>query len=155
MQTHTALGRDAIQAAEDMMDARVSFLRFAKEIAYGHQEFWDGSGYPEGLKGDMIPVSARLMAVADVYDALISRRVYKPALSHAQAVASIRGGSGTHFDPDVVDAFLAVEAEFREIAERYADDADQLDQERARLKLVFGQLPQEPPAQVRKAGAGK
>lgn len=64
----------------------------------------------------------------------------KPALSHAQAVASIRGGSGTHFDPDVVDAFLAVEAEFREIAERYADDADQLDQERARLKLVFGQL---------------
>lgn len=75
MQTHTALGRDAIQAAEDMMDARVSFLRFAKEIAYGHQEFWDGSGYPEGLKGDMIPVSARLMAVADVYDALISRRV--------------------------------------------------------------------------------
>ena len=155
MQTHTALGRDAIQAAEDMMDARVSFLRFAKEIAYGHQEFWDGSGYPEGLKGDMIPVSARLMAVADVYDALISRRVYKPALSHAQAVASIRGGSGTHFDPDVVDAFLAVEAEFREIAERYADDADQLDQERARLKLVFGQLPQEPPAQVRKAGASK
>jgi len=92
MKTHAALGRDAIVAAEQLLDEPVSFLQYAREIAYCHQEKWDGSGYPEGLAQEQIPLSARLMAVADVYDALISRRVYKPPFPHAQAVAIIREG---------------------------------------------------------------
>jgi putative two-component system response regulator len=121
MKTHTTLGRDAIVAAEALLAAPDSFLRFAREIALSHQEKWDGSGYPEALAGEAIPLSARLMAVADVYDALISRRVYKEAYSHEQAVAIIRDGRGTHFDPDLTDAFLAISEEFRAIAQRFAD----------------------------------
>lgn len=121
MKTHTTLGRDAITAAEKNLDAPVSFLRYAREIAYGHQEKWDGSGYPEGLSADDIPLSARLMAVADVYDALISKRVYKPAFSHADAVELIGKGSARHFDPDIVEAFLEIAEEFKTIAQRYAD----------------------------------
>src|SRR5690606_3309251 len=78
MKLHTVYGRDAILAVEKYLGASNDFLVFAREIAYSHQEKWDGSGYPEGLAGDRIPLAARLMAVADVYDALISRRVYKP-----------------------------------------------------------------------------
>jgi putative two-component system response regulator len=97
----------------------------AKEIAYSHQEKWDGSGYPQGLKGEQIPASARLMAVADVYDALISRRVYKEPMPHAQAVHVIEQVSGRHFDPDVVQAFLAIEDTFKAIALAFIDsDAD-------------------------------
>ncbi|MCP1291574.1 MULTISPECIES: response regulator [Chromobacterium] len=121
MKTHTTLGRDTIAAAERLLDSPSSFLRHAKEIAYSHQEKWDGSGYPQGLTGDDIPVSARLMAVADVYDALISRRVYKPPFPHEQAVAIIREGSGKHFDPDIVAAFLSMTETFRAIALRYTD----------------------------------
>jgi len=121
MKTHTTLGRDAIEHAELQLGADVAFLRLAKEIAYSHQEKWDGSGYPEGLSGDRIPVSARLMAVADVYDALTSRRVYKPAMPHEQALDIIRDGRGSHFDPDVADAFLACTEQFREIAQRFVD----------------------------------
>jgi putative two-component system response regulator len=121
MKTHTSLGRDAIAAAEKKLNAPSTFLRFAREIAHYHQEKWDGSGYPEGLTGDRIPLSARLMAVADVYDALISRRVYKPALPHAKAVEIIREGRGSHFDPDICDAFVAIEEEFDAIANRFAD----------------------------------
>jgi len=122
MKTHAALGRDAIAAAERCLDTPDSFLRFAREIAYSHQEKWDGSGYPEGLWGEQIPLSARLMVVADVYDALISRRIYKPALPHEQAVAMIREGRDRHFDPDIVDAFLECAEQFRTIAARFADD---------------------------------
>jgi putative two-component system response regulator len=128
MKTHTTLGRDAIMAAERDLGIKVEFLRFAKEIAYSHQEKWDGSGYPLGLKGDDIPISARLMAVADVYDALISRRVYKDGMSHEEAVAIIAAGRGQHFDPDIVDAFMTLQAQFQEIALRYADN----DQDMAR-----------------------
>ncbi|HIJ38139.1 MAG TPA: two-component system response regulator, partial [Rhodospirillaceae bacterium] len=98
MKTHTVLGRDAIAHAEQSLGTPVEFLACAKEIAYAHQEKWDGSGYPEGIGGDDIPVSARLMAVADVYDALISRRVYKDGMPHEKAVQIIREGSGSHFD---------------------------------------------------------
>jgi putative two-component system response regulator len=122
MKTHTTLGRDALAVAERMLDVPNSFLRFAREIAYSHQEKWDGSGYPEGLAGDAIPVSARLMALADVYDALISRRVYKPPFSHEKAVAIISEGRDSHFDPDIVDAFMAIAERFREIAKQYADE---------------------------------
>jgi putative two-component system response regulator len=125
MKTHTTLGRDAIAAAEAELGVAVSFLGFAKEIAYSHQEKWDGSGYPEGLAGDAIPISARLMAVADVYDALISRRVYKPAMSHEKAVTIIAQGRGSHFDPDITDAFLSLAEEFHAVATRFIDsDAD-------------------------------
>lgn len=123
MKTHAALGHDAIFAAEEELDARSSFLRIAREIAQGHHERWDGTGYPLGLKGEEIPLSARLMAVADVYDALISRRCYKPAFPHEQAVDIMLAGRGTHFDPDVTDAFADLAEEFLGIAQRYRDGA--------------------------------
>lgn len=125
MKTHTTLGRDAIQDAEDQLSIQVGFLSLAKEIALYHQEKWDGSGYPTGIRGDDIPISARLMAVADVYDALISRRVYKEAMSHEKAVSIIREGSGSHFDADIVDAFLTLQDKFQAVAAHFADsDAD-------------------------------
>ena len=122
MKTHTTLGRDALMTAEKMLETSNSFLRFAREIAYSHQEKWDGSGYPEGLSGDAIPISARLMAVADVYDALISKRVYKPAFPHEKAMEIIVAGRGTHFDPDMVDAFVDIADRLRNIVQRYADE---------------------------------
>jgi response regulator RpfG family c-di-GMP phosphodiesterase len=121
MKTHPTLGGDALAAAEASLPAPSRFLHIGREIASGHHEKWDGSGYPKGLKGDDIPISARLMALADVYDALICKRVYKQAFSHEDAVAFIVEGRGKHFDPDVVDAFLAIQDEFRQIAERYSD----------------------------------
>ncbi len=121
MKTHTTLGRDAIEHAEARLGMRVDFLHMAKEIAYGHQEKWDGSGYPEGKAGDAIPISARLMAVADVYDALISRRVYKDGMPHEVAVQIIREGRASHFDPDICDAFLDIVPAFQAIAARFAD----------------------------------
>ena len=125
MKTHTTLGRDAMAHAEEALGVAVDFFAFAKEIAYSHQEKWDGTGYPQGLAGEQIPVSARLMAVADVYDALISRRVYKPALSHVEAVRIITQIRGRHFDPDVVDAFLELQDTFEAIAIAFSDtDAD-------------------------------
>lgn len=138
MKTHTTLGRDAIISAEKALGVTVDFLTFAKEIAYGHQEKWDGSGYPEGLAGDAIPISARLMAVADVYDALISRRVYKDGMSHAAAVAIILEGRGSHFDPDMVDAFMTLQQTFIDIAARYADSDDDMRSQRARLEVFSG-----------------
>ncbi len=122
MKTHTTLGRSSIEEAERRLGMKVDFLTMAKEIAYSHQEKWDGSGYPEGLAGDAIPVSARLMAIADVYDALISKRVYKPAFSHEEACRIVAEGRGKHFDPDMVDAFLAMSDDFRDIATRYRDE---------------------------------
>ena len=123
MKRHTTLGRDAIQAAEDRLGMKVEFLTIAKEIAYGHHETWEGSGYPEGLAGEAIPMPARLMALADVYDALISRRIYKEPMSHETAVEKIVAGKGTRFDPDIVDAFLEIREDFRAVGQRYADAA--------------------------------
>ena len=123
MKRHCQYGRDAIALAEaEMGDTAGSFLRYAREIAYGHHEKWDGSGYPQGLAGEVIPLSARLMAVADVYDALISKRVYKPAYPHEQAIGMIAAEHGRHFDPYAVDALLAIEDRFRDIALRFSDD---------------------------------
>ncbi|QVL48280.1 MAG: two-component system response regulator [Thiocapsa sp.] len=106
MKTHSRLGSDAIEQAEADVDQPIDFLVLAKEIAHWHHEKWDGSGYPDALKGEEIPVSARLMAVADVFDALISSRVYKPAMSYEKAREIISEGRGSHFDPDIVAAFL-------------------------------------------------
>jgi putative two-component system response regulator len=126
MKTHTTLGRDAILAAEALMDVPVSFLGLAREIAYSHQEKWDGTGYPEGTSGEDIPISGRLMAVADVYDALISRRVYKDPMPHEEAMEIIKAGAGTHFDPDMVTAFLSISGQFHEIALKYADTEEDI-----------------------------
>jgi putative two-component system response regulator len=136
MKTHTTLGRDAIQAAENSLGLKVDFLSLAKEIAYGHQEKWDGSGYPLGLQGEAIPVSARVMAVADVYDALISRRVYKDSMPHDKAISIIEEGRATHFDPEMVDAFLSIQDEIRAIALRYADSDADMDLKRRQIELV-------------------
>ncbi|QIZ75429.1 HD-GYP domain-containing protein [Ferrimonas lipolytica] len=122
MKLHTVYGRDAIVAAESSMDSADNFLTFAKEIAYSHQEKWDGSGYPEGLAGEDIPLSARLMAVADVYDALICKRVYKPAFTHENAVQMIIDGRGSHFDPDIVDCFVGIAERFQQVAAIFADE---------------------------------
>lgn len=122
MKHHTTYGRDAIVAAEETMDSADNFLIFAKEIAYSHHEKWDGSGYPEGLSGEDIPLSARLMAIADVYDALISKRVYKPPFPHEKAVAIIKEGRGNHFDPTMVDCFFEVAEQFNDIALTYQDN---------------------------------
>lgn len=126
MKTHATLGKDAIEEAEKQLGMEVPFLSIAKEIAYTHHEKWDGSGYPLGLKGSQIPISGRLMAVADVYDALISRRVYKEPMSHESAVGIMLEGKGKHFDPDVIDAFLELQDTFKEIAKTYADSDEDL-----------------------------
>ncbi len=120
MKTHTLMGRDVIESSARKLGKK-SFLSIAAEIAYTHQEKWDGSGYPEGLKGNAIPISGRLMALADVYDALISKRIYKPPFPHDVSVEIIRQSRGTHFDPDLVDAFLEIHEQFREIAREFAD----------------------------------
>lgn len=121
MKTHTTLGLRAIKQAEELLGIEMPFLHYAKEIAYSHQEKWDGSGYPEGRKGDEIPISARLMALADVYDALICQRVYKPPLPHEQARKIIINNAEKHFDPDVVQAFIESEDEFKAISEKFRD----------------------------------
>lgn len=127
MRRHCEYGREAIAMAEkELTVGGDSFLRYAKEIAYSHHERWDGTGYPMGLAGDAIPMSARLMAVADVYDALISKRVYKSAFSHEKAVAIIAEGRGSHFDPDVADAMAAIANVFQEIAQRFGDNSNEI-----------------------------
>lgn len=127
MRRHCEYGRRAIAMAEHETSLTDdSYLRYAKEIAYSHHERWDGKGYPEGLAGEEIPFSARLMAVADVYDALISKRVYKPAFTHEQAVAMIAEGRGSQFDPDVTDAMLAIGGVFKEIAQRFGDNINEI-----------------------------
>jgi len=126
MKKHTTYGRDTIQTAATKLGGN-SFLRYAEEIAYTHQEKWDGSGYPRGLKEMDIPISGRLMAIADVYDALISRRVYKKPFTHAEAVNTILEGKGSHFDPDMVDAFMMIQEDFRQIAIQSADFEEEIE----------------------------
>jgi putative two-component system response regulator len=135
MKKHAALGRDAIQHAEDQLGIEVEFLQVAKEIAYSHQEKWDGSGYPDGLSGGDIPLSARLMAIADVYDALICRRVYKDPMPHDKAISIIEEGRGSHFDPIIVDHFLEIQDALRSIAARFADSDKDMEDKKEHLKL--------------------
>jgi putative two-component system response regulator len=122
MKTHTLLGSEAIAHAESDIDGAVEFLSLAKEIARWHHERWDGTGYPDGLTGENIPVSARLMAVADVFDALISKRVYKDALPFEAVHEIIRSASGSQFDPEIADVFLSNCTEFEAIALDYGID---------------------------------
>jgi putative two-component system response regulator len=122
MKTHTTAGCLAITRAEAQLGMEVDFLKTAKQIALSHHEKWNGSGYPKGLRGADIPLAARLMAVADVYDAVVSRRVYKEPIPHPDAMKIMLDSRGTHFDPDVLDAFQAVEDEVCAIAQRYQDE---------------------------------
>lgn len=125
VQKHAAFGRDAIAKAESragMHDDEL--LRYAKDMAYSHHERWDGSGYPEGLRGEQIPWAGRVMAIADAYDAMISRRVYKEPMPHETAVRIIIDGRGNLFDPDVVDAFVSVADQWWKIACDLVDDDD-------------------------------
>jgi putative two-component system response regulator len=121
MKTHTLLGSEAIERAERDLAKPVNFLAQAKEIARWHHERWDGKGYPDGLSEEAIPISARLMALADVFDALISKRVYKGAFSTNDARQMIAEDRGRRFDPDVTDTFLAGFDAFVAIAENYRD----------------------------------
>ena len=126
MKRHTLIGNRAIVGAENLLGTSVSFLRFAKEMSLSHHERWDGKGYPEGLSGESIPLSGRLMALADVYDALISRRVYKDPIPHEIAMNMIATESGKQFDPAVIGAFLELAERFREIAQTYRDEPEEM-----------------------------
>ena len=123
METHPAIGGDTLLELREEMGGGGPFLSRAIEITLGHHEKWDGSGYPFGIKGEGIALSARLVAVADVYDALVSERVYKPGMTHEDARNIIQEGAGQHFDPRVVEAFLAQQDAFRQIAVSMRDDA--------------------------------
>jgi adenylate cyclase len=119
MKRHTICGSDTIREAKKLL-GEDSFLQIADEIVLTHHEWWDGTGYPHSLRGEEIPIPGRLMAVADAYDAITSPRLYKPAVSHVEAVRQMSMRRGTHFDPDVLDAFLESGEEFRQIAQRFA-----------------------------------
>jgi adenylate cyclase len=126
MSRHTIYGRDVIERTEERVGVRDDFLlKVAKEIVYSHHERWDGAGYPEGLRGEQIPIAGRMVALVDVYDALASDRVYKGALPHEDVVDAIAAARGTHFDPDMVDAFMRVREEWRRIAIEFADEHDE------------------------------
>ncbi|WP_117194116.1 HD-GYP domain-containing protein [Rhizobium terrae] len=123
MKTHAELGRAAIATAERYMGSTTPFLSLAKEIAHTHHEKWNGTGYPRGLSGEDIPIGGRIMAIADVYDALVSERIYKPAMPHQQAVEIILKEAGQHFDPGLVDVFAKIAPRFEEIHRDFADAA--------------------------------
>ncbi|MCK4984114.1 MAG: HD domain-containing protein, partial [Desulfobacterales bacterium] len=111
---HALMGGNALKAIESQIKGK-SFLAMGKEVAYNHHEKWDGSGYPQGLKGEAIPLSARIIALADVYDALTTKRFYKEAYSHDRARNIIMRLKGKHFDPEIVDAFAAVAEKFNHV----------------------------------------
>ncbi len=118
MQQHTLVAGDCLKEIEQRLGAS-NFLQTAREIALHHHERWDGGGYPSGLAGEAIPLAARIVSIADVYDALRSKRVYKEAFPHEDCVRSIREGAGTQFDPDLVEVFLEIEPEFASISCRF------------------------------------
>ncbi|EFI33727.1 response regulator receiver modulated metal dependent phosphohydrolase [Desulfonatronospira thiodismutans ASO3-1] len=120
MKTHTTIGYDTLKSTIQQ-NPKANYLRMSADIARYHHEKWNGSGYPDGLAGEDIPLASRILAVADVYDALASKRVYKDAFSHEKTRAIIRDGKGSHFDPTLVDVFLECEDEFIETLERFRE----------------------------------
>lgn len=124
MKQHTVFGHESLVRAENMMNCKLPFFDIAKQIALCHHEKWDGSGYPRGLSGDEIPLSARLMAIADVYDALVNRRCYKEPIDHYTVIEMIKDLSGKQFDPDIVTVFVANQATFKQIADTYQDEPE-------------------------------
>ena len=121
MRRHPDLGHNSLLRAETLAGVHDDeVIGLAKEIVHTHHERWDGAGYPQGLRGEEIPVSGRLVALVDAYDALVVQRAYRPAVSHEAAVEAITSGRGQHFDPDVVDAFLTVQEQFRQLDARHS-----------------------------------
>ena len=157
MQTHASIGEAVLQSAEGHRGSNDEVLSLAIAIAGGHHEKWDGTGYPRAKKGTEIPLPARIMAIADVYDALTNSRVYKRAWTHDEAVAEIAKGKGTQFDPDLIEAFKAEAASFRTIALDLRDDPSKaqkavndimprftlrsLSKAEERFKILFERLP--------------
>lgn len=139
MKLHAEFGRKIIVGTAARIDGD-NFLTVAGEIAATHHEKWDGSGYPAGLAGQAIPLSGRIMAVADIYDALISRRCYKDAFPHALAMAMMQEGRGTTFDPVVLDAFVCIEDQVRDIAERFKDETEVAEGPAAMASRLMGSL---------------
>ena len=126
MQSHTVRGFQALERAAQTCGGSDDWLQVAQEMTLSHHEHWDGQGYPQQLAGNAIPLSARILAVADAYDAMITHKVYKAGVSHSQAVAQISAQRGSQFDPQVVDAFLERAADIAQLAQRYADTEDDL-----------------------------
>ena len=124
IKAHTTLGYEAIEQAEKTLKIKGDYLDIAKDVILCHHERMDGSGYPCGLVGDEIPISARLMAIADVYDAHVNERIYKGSSSHEKAVESLIEGKGSLFDPDMLDAFLDIQDDFRAINQNFRDVFD-------------------------------
>jgi len=120
MKSHTTIGASMMEKV--IRQSGANLFRMAYEICLHHHERWDGSGYPAGLKGEAIPVEARIMALADVYDALLSKRVYKPAMAMAEAARKIREGAGSQFDPLMVDIMLANIGRFEAIYRQFQDE---------------------------------
>lgn len=118
MQLHPGIGAECLGEIEQRLGSS-NFLQMAREIALAHHERWDGAGYPNGMAGGDIPLSARIVAIADVYDALSCKRVYKRAVPHSECVAIIASQAGKHFDADIIEAWLTIEGQFREIALQY------------------------------------
>lgn len=121
MKMHTVFGKETIEKAERMMDFPREYMRYPKEIAYCHHEKWDGSGCPLGIAGEEIPVSARIVALVDVYDALRSKRVYKPSFSQKKTFNILMKERGIHFDENIFDSFMKLTMEFDEIALKFTD----------------------------------
>ena len=128
MQTHTSIGGNCLQEIERRL-GRSNFLQMAREIAFAHHENWNGTGYPNGLSATQIPLAARIVAIADVYDALSSKRVYKEAMSHEECVEIIRRDAGKKFDPDMVEVWLSIESRFRLIAKQLANQLVEVNQQ--------------------------
>ena len=124
MKSHSLAGAETLAAALQMQPGN-QYLTIAHDITRSHHERWDGSGYPDGLSGEDIPLCARIMAVADVYDALTSKRVYKDAMPHTVACGVIREGIGSHFDPRIIEAFEVVCDEFARIRAQHDDEPEQ------------------------------
>jgi putative two-component system response regulator len=139
MKRHTLIGGETLQASA-IAHPEAGFLKMALDIALKHHERWDGSGYPFGLKGEAIPLCARIVALADVYDALTTKRVYKPAYSHDRAMEIVREGVGNHFDPTVAEAFFRIESTIREIQTSLDEDEDRSSD----LPLPIAGLPESP-----------
>lgn len=140
MKDHTLLGFRAISHAERIL-GKDPFLTMARDVALSHHEKWDGTGYPYGLVGEQIPLAARLTAIGDAYDALVSHRVFKPVSSHESAVQIMWEGRETHFDPVLLDAFLEINDEFRKISLRFDDDARHMQMQLMRLHRAIGEMP--------------
>ena len=149
MKKHAEIGAQAIRSAIQRAPG-ARFLKMAEDIAHSHHEWYDGAGYPRGLKGEEIPLAARITALADVYDAITTRRPYKKPMSHESAVEIIKKSCGTQFDPAIVEAFFRREQQFRQIAAELADSASE-DPQKVDSRAPSPPIPKEPSPGARRS----